>query len=497
MKKQLFGLAVCSCVLLGTSCSNDELVDVITPEQNIAPTYVTATVGADTRLSFDDSEIGTSLKVNWRNEVAKNPETFFGVGFAESKWYKFTQTGELDGKKSKFKVQGYTSSWENAALTEDNNYHLLYPLKNTYDSVFAKTPLIAEVNLPLTHQTGKLAGLEAFNYMTCIATADASDMDIKFKNRISIIRLEKGMQFTGLSGATTVTDITISGTGICSSGNLTMDAANAAGSQDAISLDGLQGDIVTTGVFHIAADGTLAEDVYIAIFPNAAITNFTISAKVGFTDTYELKKTVPFTLQEGELYTMNGDMSFVSSEAKWEGTLDDVVKNSLPTADIWIINDETGTKSIAANLRTNLATAGTGGRAITLIFPNLTTISGQDFLKDGTGLVSVLMPKLEACEKNLFSGCTALKNIYLPILSTPSVNMFLTTSIETIVLGAESAIALTYPGNNVFSGENHVCSNITLSISASEYAANVINCTTWKFGNTKTYKDFKQIISIP
>ena len=91
MKKQLFGLAVCGCVLLSTSCSNDELVNVITPEQNIEPTYVTASVGADTRLSFDDSEIGTSLKVNWRNEAETNPEIFYGAGFTEGKGSTFSR----------------------------------------------------------------------------------------------------------------------------------------------------------------------------------------------------------------------------------------------------------------------------------------------------------------------------------------------------------------------------------------------------------------------
>ena len=46
------------------------------------------------------------------------------------------------------------------------------------------------------------------------------------------------MPSTGLTGPPPVNDITISREGICTPGKLTMCAANGAGTQDAISLEG-------------------------------------------------------------------------------------------------------------------------------------------------------------------------------------------------------------------------------------------------------------------
>ena len=475
MKKQLFGLAVCGCVLLSTSCSNDELVNVITPEQNIEPTYVTASVGADTRLSFDDSEIGTSLKVNWRNEAETNPEIFYGAGFTEGKGLKFTQTGTLVGKESQFLVEGYTSAWGNDALTDGNTYHLLYPAKSTYASSFEVAAGLSsvEVALSLEGQTGKLADLENYNYMTCVATRADGDLDIKFANRISIIHLEKGMQFTGITAATTATEISLSGACIFSSATL-----NMSGSTADISFGDTPADIVTTGSFAIDAEGKLTEPVYIAFLPNAATTGeaLTITAKVG-SNTYKLEKGSTPTFNQGQLYTLNGSMTKVGANAKFEAMLADFSKSmTLPTSDIWVIKDVNGIKNDAANLKSVLGSAKAAGRKIALEFPNMTTAEA-DFLYKAYGCVSIDMPLLTTYLNRTIGGESGtpfeLEYVNLPKLSNIGSRFMQNcgTVIKTLIVGTEVDGILEVDTSNFFSGTS--LTNTDLYINAAENEANV------------------------
>ena len=466
MKKQLFGLAVCGCVLLSTSCSNDELVNVITPEQNIEPTYVTASVGADTRLSFDDSEIGTSLKVNWRNEAETNPEIFYGAGFTEGKGLKFTQTGTLVGKESQFLVEGYTSAWGNDALTDGNTYHLLYPAKSTYASSFEVAAGLSsvEVALSLEGQTGKLADLENYNYMTCVATRADGDLDIKFANRISIIHLEKGMQFTGITAATTATEISLSGACIFSSATL-----NMSGSTADISFGDTPADIVTTGSFAIDAEGKLTEPVYIAFLPNAATTGeaLTITAKVG-SNTYQLvKKTTP-TFNQGQLYTLNGEMSQV-----FTGTYASFT-TALPAGSTIVITDATisagGTVSYG-----NFNKAVAKGN-ISVVYPNLTEVGGS-FLYKAYGVVSVDCPLLEKCGAAFARGesgtATTIEYVNLPSLKNINGNNFFNncgTNLKTVIIGTAHNGLLTLSTTTGFFGSSTNVSNTNLYINETEYA---------------------------
>ena len=470
MKKQLFGLAICSCVLLCTSCSSDEFVNIISPEQIIEPTYVTASVGADTRLIFDDSEIGDSrgtlLKVNWRDEANTNPEIFYGAGFTEGKGLKFTQTGALVGKESQFLVEGYTSAWENDALTDGNTYHLLYPAKSTYASSFESTDLsTVEITLSLEGQTGKLTDLENYNYMTCVATKGEGNLDIKFTNRISIIHLEKGMQFKGISAATTVTDITLSGACIFSSAKL-----NMSGSTADISFGDTPDDIVTTGSFAIDADGKLAEHVYIAFIPNAETSGeaLTITAKVGL-NIYKLGKATTPTFNQGQLYTLDGELEQTTI---YKGTFAEFI-NALPNGSTIIITDEE-LGDVDPNKFKDAVSAGN----ISVVCPNLIKV-GESFMYKAQYVDSLSCPKLEECGSLFGRGdtgaLTTFEYINLPRLKKIG-GRFLQrcdSFLHTLIVGTEVEKELEIDESYFLNGTD--LSGVNLYLNSVEYENKVSN----------------------
>ena len=491
MKKQLFGLAVCSCVLLGTSCSNE---DNFVQEQNTELYYVTASTdrGTDTRLSYDDT--ATALNISWRNELGSNPEKFFGFG---GNGYLFTQTEVVDESVSKFSSQSYAGG--SGELTEGVAYHLLYPAKDAYQGVFQNAGSTSvEVDLPLTGQTGELAALEDFHYMTCVATKGEGDLDIQFTNRIAILQLDDYISLAGITAATTATEITISGACIFSSAKLIM----GNGAAD-IAFDGAASDITVTGSFAINANGQLANNVYIAFIPNAALSAqpLTITAKVG-DDTYKIVKDNAPAFKQGRVYPVGGTLDKVdATAAKYEAALADFTKNNVPAEDIWVITDKEATTHL--KLVEAIAAA---GREISLEFPNMTKV-GDSFLYKAYGCVSIDFPLLESCGKQLGRGQSTqngvsrgldLKYVNLPNLKSATEN-FLSDcdKIETLIIGTSHNENVTFTSNPFAS--NADVSKTNLYLNATEYEK--VTGTSWRTtkpedGGNNTARTFLSITKV-
>lgn len=307
-----------------SSCSNEELTEGNDqPEMKgiSSVTLETPQNGPSTRLEYNIDNITNGLGVKWK---AGRGEKGVCINATSSRLYGavFVRTDEGEAApKAEFTFYNFA---QNAKLgQEQGSIGLLYPYKTEYAGAFdvnGSNAKSIEASLTLSGQSGRLADVENFDYMTAIAavpekvTFTDANLNIAFKHRIAIMRLV-GLIFPDGIGST-ATNVSISGTGLKTDAKFTFTKGANNTLTESLEL-GSTGSITTTGSFNIT-DNVL-EDVYICFFPGNAdasgtykITDLEVTATVGG-DTYKYDygndTTVPTKVtkfEEGKMYTLKG-----------------------------------------------------------------------------------------------------------------------------------------------------------------------------------------------
>lgn len=297
--------------LAATGCSKDELTDATnnTPTGDNAFSFTASTPAPKpaTRLEYTEGSNADPLVVKW----ASGEEAFFALNAGSTATWK-----GIKGVKAPTDAASKTATFvakntdgTNASTCEAGSFYALYPAKDAYRYFFTTISESKDYNiyLWLTDQTGKLADMHNFDYMTAEATITGSSTeapDLAFSHRISVLRLS-GLTFSGLDSGS-ATNISISGTGLKNSANLVMTGS----ATPTVQLNGPDAILTTTGTFTIGSDGKLTENVYICFFPpEEGISNLRITATVDGTNYgYSYSGTVgtsanPF--EEGNMYTLS------------------------------------------------------------------------------------------------------------------------------------------------------------------------------------------------
>ncbi len=310
-----------------SSCSNEELTEGNgQPEMKgiSSVTLETPQNGPSTRLEYNiDNTQG--LGVKWKaGYYPKNNEAEKGVciNAAYSLLYGavFVRTDEGEAApKAEFTFYNFE---QNAKRGQgQGSIGLLYPYKTEYAGAFNVNPSYdnaIEASLTLSGQSGRLADVENFDYMTAIAavpdiTSTDASLNIVFKHRIAIMRLT-GLTFPAGIGST-ATSVSISDTGLKTNAKLTFIKGANDALTESLKLGSTKGSITTTGAFNI--NGNVMDDVYICFFPGNAdvsgtyeITNLKVTAIVdGDTYQYDYGSDTNVTMkvtkfEEGKMYTL-------------------------------------------------------------------------------------------------------------------------------------------------------------------------------------------------
>lgn len=272
MKKNIWmaSALVCALAVATVSCSNEELAGT-TPDADGQRTTITANTpqsGADTRISYDETD--AAMKLAWEASDA------IGV------W----QAGQTSINEFTTATAGastdFTSTGDVSFTTGDQLY-AVYPKPSAVTAAN-----VATIDLSAA-QTGALNN--AYHYMHASAQWQAEGTaNFNFRHAVSILKLT--LNFAGVSNApNTLTDITLSATGLHNKATLTMNSATGeiAGTNF--------GNITATGTFTITSSTT---NVYLYVFPEE-LKDISIVATDG-TNTYAGTLTDK-TVIAGKVYT--------------------------------------------------------------------------------------------------------------------------------------------------------------------------------------------------
>ncbi len=224
-----------------------------------------------------------------------------------------------------------------------------------------------------------------------------------------------------------------------------------------------------------------------------------------------LKATANFDFESGKYHPIACTMTKMEA---YVNPLSGFSATSVPTANLWIVTDETATTENYAGLQDALIAADDNGRSIELIFPNLTSVAEAAFIKVIPGdsgndptykfcdaitsvsmpnvtevgnsaiycknittislpkakrfsnfaiygcaaLTTISLPEAETFEYNVFEGCSALTDVSLPKATTFSGSAFNgCTALTTISL----PVVTSFGGGYAFKG----CTNLkTISL---------------------------------
>lgn len=334
MKNIIFKSTALAAVMAMTmsGCSNEELTsDNDQPEKVGISTITLGTPpsGPSTRLEYNTDNISTALGVKWKAGKWVNSSSDCEKALCVNAGYTLlygkvlARTGDGEAA-SKAEFTFCNPNLNSIQPAYPGSVGLLYPSKTDYSEAFNITggdnKSSVEATLPLSGQTGRLADMQNFDYMTAMAavpenTQVDTELNMTFKHRIAVMRLT-GLTFpTGTSGA--ATSVSISGTGLKTDAKLTFTKGANNTLTESLVVGATDGTIATTGSFGITSN--VMEDVYICFFPGNTdangsheITALKVTATVGG-ETYEYDYSNDATVTtkitkfvEGKMYTLTG-----------------------------------------------------------------------------------------------------------------------------------------------------------------------------------------------
>lgn len=270
------------------ACSTNDFDSVPAVNGNGMITAITPTgSGTTTRTSY--SQDGSDLAVTWN----ASDEKMYTLNTTAEGWTagQLVQADAATDNNTKANFNAYDVEGTKQVGYKAGKLFAFYPQNATTASSFknlASDGTSVSVPLTLDSQTGKLADLSKYDYMTATtdvtvnANGEATVSPLQMNHEIAVLHLAKGMET--LAEAGNVTKVELSATsGLYGSGSMTV---SRTGSAITSSVVGTSGTITLNGDFAIE-DGKLSEDIYVAVLSTTSFSG--LKAK--------------FTYSNGDSYT--------------------------------------------------------------------------------------------------------------------------------------------------------------------------------------------------
>ena len=170
---------------------------------------------------------------------------------------------------------------------------------NSFTSLAADGTSVS-VPLSLTGQTGKLADLHNYDYMTATSTVSADNNvgDLQMKHEIAVLHINSGIKTLVENG--TISKVVLSATGMKAAGTMTI-TRNGSDITTSVAGTGSDASVAINNCSYTVSNNQLADDIYLAILPGT-MTNLTMKLTINGNDFDYIYQGTNTNFQAGKIY---------------------------------------------------------------------------------------------------------------------------------------------------------------------------------------------------
>ena len=170
---------------------------------------------------------------------------------------------------------------------------------NSFTSLAADGTSVS-VPLSLTGQTGKLADLHNYDYMTATSTVSADNNvgDLQMKHEIAVLHINSGIKTLVENG--TISKVVLSATGMKAAGTMTI-TRNGSDITTSVAGTGSDASVAINNCSYTVSNNQLADDIYLAILPGT-MTNLTMKLTIDGNDFDYIYQGTNTNFEAGKIY---------------------------------------------------------------------------------------------------------------------------------------------------------------------------------------------------
>lgn len=246
------------------ACSTNDFDSAPAVNGNGMITAYTPQSGESTRTSYEAD--GSNLKVTWN---ASN-ENMYTINAATDGW----TAGQLkqvsaseNGNAANFNA--YDIAGSKQVGYKAGKLFAFYPqnttVANSFNSLSAEGTSVS-VPLSLTGQTGKLADLHNYDYMTATSTVSADNKvgDLQMNHEIAVLHINKGIKTLVENG--TISKVVVSAKGMKTAGTMTI-TRDGSDITSTVAGTGSDANLTISNCSYAVKNNQLDDDIYLAILP--------------------------------------------------------------------------------------------------------------------------------------------------------------------------------------------------------------------------------------
>lgn len=264
-KTKYLGISLALAATLA-ACSTNDFDSAPAVNGNGMITAITPTgSGTTTRTSY--SQEGSDLTATWN----ASDEKMYTLNTTAEGWTagQLIQADAATDNNTKANFNAYDVEGTKQVGYKAGKLFAFYPQNATAASSFkslASDGSSVSVPLTLDGQTGKLADLSKYDYMT--ATSSVSENNtveaLQMKHEIAVLHINKGIETLAENG--TITKIEVSATGMKTTGAMTI-TRNGSDITSAVAGTGSDASLIINNCSYTVKDSKLDDDIYLAILP--------------------------------------------------------------------------------------------------------------------------------------------------------------------------------------------------------------------------------------
>ena len=278
-KTKYLGISLALAATLA-SCSTNDFDTAPAVNGNGMITAYTPQSGESTRTAYEAD--GSNLKVTW----SAADENMYTINASAEGW----TAGQLkqvsaaeNGTSANFNA--YDIDGSKQVGYKAGKLFAFYPQNTTVASSFknlASDGTTATVPLSLTGQSGKLADLHNYDYMTATSTVSAdNNVDaLQMKHEIAVLHINKGIKTLVENG--TISKVVVSATGLKTAGTMTI-TRNGSDITTSVAGTGSDASLTISNCSYKVENNQLADDIYLAILPGT-MSNLTMKLTIDGND---------------------------------------------------------------------------------------------------------------------------------------------------------------------------------------------------------------------
>ena len=280
------------------ACSTNDFDSAPAVNGNGMITAYTPQSGESTRTSYEAD--GSNLKVTWNT----SNENMYTINAATDGW----TAGQLkqvsaseNGNAANFNA--YDIAGSKQVGYKAGKLFAFYPqnttVANSFNSLSAEGTSVS-VPLSLTGQTGKLADLHNYDYMTATSTVSADNKvgDLQMNHEIAVLHINKGIKTLVENG--TISKVVVSAKGMKTAGNMTI-TRDGSDITSTVAGTGSDASIAINNCSYTVSNNQLADDIYLAILPGT-MTNLTMKLTIDGNDFDYIYQGTTTNFEAGKIY---------------------------------------------------------------------------------------------------------------------------------------------------------------------------------------------------